>query len=91
MMICNAKWQPLNEEAKSGFIFGCCIRGLQQQLVCTSMVCPKIIEVTGHLKYVIPGIVIFNWSDLKLERNERIFPQTSHFHFDDGTRWSDIG
>ena len=28
MMICNAKWQPLNEEAKSGFTFGCCIRGL---------------------------------------------------------------
>ena len=27
-MICNAKWQPLNEEAKSGFTFGCCIRGL---------------------------------------------------------------
>ena len=28
MMICNAKSQPLNEEAKSGFTFGCCIRGL---------------------------------------------------------------
>ena len=27
-MICNAKWQLLYEEAKSGFSFGCCVRGL---------------------------------------------------------------
>ena len=27
-MICKAKWQPLNHEAKFGFSFGCCVRGL---------------------------------------------------------------
>ena len=28
MMIGKAKWEPLNKEAKSGFSFGCCVRGL---------------------------------------------------------------
>ena len=27
-MVCKAKWQPLNEEAKSIYSFGCCVRGL---------------------------------------------------------------
>ena len=34
----------------------------------------EIIGVTGHLNWVIPKVVIFNWSDLKSDRNERIFP-----------------
>ena len=45
--------------------------------------------MTCHIKWVIPRVVIFNWSNLKSDRNERIFLQTSHFYFDNGTGWSD--
>ena len=45
----------------------------------------EINGVTGYLKYAIPRVVIFNWSDLICERNE--FLQTCHFYFDDGWEW----
>ena len=44
----------------------------------------EIIGVTVHFNWVFPRVVIFNWSNLKSDRNERIFHQTSHFH--DGHR-----
>ena len=38
----------------------------------------------GHFKYVIPRVVIFNWSDVIPDRNERIFSQTCDLNIGHG-------
>ena len=46
------------------------------------LVWPKNFGVTGHLKYVIPRVVIFNWSNFKSDSNERISHKLITFFLD---------